>query len=101
MRIKSKDEVINTYKARYPELDFYFVNQLSDEYDKYYTQIKDLEDPELIKGVFHKAMERNEMKYKENAYIKGVERSLNNQYMSILAAYGLIVFFRDNMIEWE
>ena len=38
--------------------------------------------------------------YNEHAGIEGVEKALNDQYMTVLATYGLIVFFRDNMIEW-
>ncbi len=100
MRIKTKEDVLNAYKSRYPDLDTYVTNQLSTEYDRYFEKIENLKTSEEVRNVFEEAIILNEQRYRENAHIHGVERALNNQYMSILASYGLIVFFRDNMIEW-
>lgn len=99
MRIKSKDEVIKLYKNRSPELDSYFIKSLEEEYDKHYEAVKNLESLDEINDYFEREIEKNEQLYNENALVQGVEMALTNQYMSILANYGLIVFFRDNMIE--
>ena len=100
MRIRSKEEVLKEYKNKYKELDNYFISHLSEEYDKYYKIVKDLQTKDEILEVFEKEIEKNDKMYNEHAGIEGVEKALNDQYMTVLASYGLIVFFRDNMIEW-
>lgn len=100
MKVKSKEDVLNAYKSRYPDLDAYISEHLSTEYERYFEKIKNLKTTEEVRHVFQDAIELNEQRYRDNAHIHGVERALNNQYMSILASYGLIVFFRDNMIDW-
>lgn len=99
MRIRTKEEVINAYNKRYPELDEYFITHLEEEYDGYYDKIKCFQSKDEVLAFFESEIEKNDKKYSDNAEIAGVERALNNQYMDILAAYGLIVFFRDNIIE--
>ena len=49
--------------------------------------------------MFEDEIEKNERKYKDNAQMEALEGSPHGQFMDILANYGLIVFFRDNMIE--
>ena len=62
VKLKSKEEVLKEYMSRYPELDNFFKEELSEEYGRY------------------------------------VEASPHIQFMEILAQYGMIKFFRDNML---
>ena len=58
MRIKSKEEVLKEYKNKYKELDNYFISHLSEEYDKYYKIVKDLQTKDEILAVFEKEIEK-------------------------------------------
>jgi len=98
IKIRSKEEVLRLYEHRYPELDQYFLDHLEEEYDRYYEQIWHLTKEEAL-DFFENEIKKNEQMYKDNALSEGIERPLHNQYMAVLAAYGLIVFFRDNMLE--
>lgn len=97
-KIKSKKEVLEEYTKRYPELDSIFIAELGKEYDRYEKLLKDVGTREEALQLFEKEIERNEKNYKNNAEMKCLEGSTHLQYMEILANYGLIVFFRDNMI---
>lgn len=99
IRIRSKEEVLRLYEHRYPELDHYFLRHLEEEYDRYYDQLWHLGSKEEALHFFENEIKKNEQMYKNNALSEGIERPLHNQYMAVLAAYGLIVFFRDNMLE--
>lgn len=99
MRIKDKEEVLRAYESRYPALDRYFLKNLSEEYDRYYEKLQHMQTVREVEVFFEEEIEKNEQLYKDNAHIKGIEAALGDQYMTVLAAYGLIVFFRDNMIE--
>lgn len=98
-KIKGKEEVLKEYHRRYPELDRIFINELGKEYDRYIKLLKKVDTREKALEVFEKEIERNEHNYRNNAAMKCLEGSTHEQYMEILANYGLIVFFRDNMIE--
>lgn len=99
MRIRSKEEVLELYKSRYPQLDRFFQKMLSAEYDKHYDILKDFQTPAQADSYFDEEIEKNEQMYKDNMQMEGIEAALNDQFMTVLANYGLIVFFRDNMIE--
>ena len=43
----------------------------------------------------------DEQLYRDNANIEGIESSLSDQYMAVMAAYGIIMFFRDNILADE
>lgn len=101
MKIKSKDEVILAYSRRYPALDAYFIKSLEEEYDRYYFHLKSLTTKESVDHFFESEILKNENAFKDNALLDGLESTLHDQYMSVLANYGLIVFFRDTMIEWN
>lgn len=101
MKIRSKEEVISAYSKRYPELDYYFISNLEQEYDKYYNAIKDMKSLKEVEAFFNHEIEKNDASFKDAAGNGGLEDSLNSQYMAILANYGLIVFFRDTMIEYD
>jgi len=98
-KIVSKEEVLRKYKSRYPELDQFALEELSREYDRYLDLIKNLETKEDVMAVFQEEIEKNERRYKDNYQMKALEGSPHDQFMDILAAYGMIVFFRDNMVE--
>ncbi len=98
-KLKSKEEVLKNYVSRYPELDQQFIANLSEEYDRYAKLLKDCNTKEEAIEVFDSEIRENENRYKDNALIRGLEDSPYNQYMEILAHYGLIVFFRDNIFE--
>ena len=98
-KIRDKEAVLNEYQRRYPELDCLFIEGLGKEYDRYVDLLKSLTNREDAIKVFEKEIERNEQNYRNNSKMKDLEGSPHTQYMSILANYGLIVFFRDNMIE--
>ncbi|HEY8362430.1 MAG TPA: hypothetical protein VIK77_06045 [Tissierellaceae bacterium] len=99
-RIRSKEEVLGEYKKRYPELDKFALEELSKEYDRYLNLIKNLETKEEVMEVFQREIEKNERRYRDdNDHMTLLEGSPHEQFMEILANYGLIVFFRDNMIE--
>lgn len=99
MRIKEREELLKAYENRYPALDEYFKRQLSEEYDRYYEKLQHMQTEREVEVFFEEEIEKNEQLYKDNAHMKGIESALNDQYMTVLAAYGLIVFFRDNMVE--
>ena len=97
--IRGKEEVLNEYVKRYPELDQFVINELSREYDRYIDLLKNLETREEAIEIFEEEIEMNERSYKDNSKMRALEGSTHNQFMEILANYGLIVFFRDNMIK--
>lgn len=97
--IRDKEKVLNAYAKRYPELDQFVMDELSREYDRYIDMLKNLETKDEAICVFEDEIEKNEVRYTDNAQMRALEGSTHNQFMEILAAYGLIVFFRDNMIE--
>ena len=99
LKIRDKDDVLKEYVNRYPELDQFVIDELSKEYDRYVNMLKSLESKEDAIAVFNEEIEINERRYSDNTQMKAIEASSHNQFMDILAAYGLIVFFRDNMIE--
>ncbi len=98
-KIKEKEKLLKVYEKRYPELDRIFLYELGKEYDRYIDLLKDAESREDALEVFEQEIERNEKNYKANADMKCLEGSVHHQYMEILANYGMIVFFRDNMID--
>lgn len=98
-KIRDKEDVLKEYANRYPELDQFVVDELSKEYDRYVDMLKSLESKEEALEIFNNEIEMNEKRYADNTQMKALEASSHNQFMEILAAYGLIVFFRDNMIE--
>jgi len=97
--IRDKDVVLKEYSKRYEELDKFIMYELSKEYDRYIDLLKNLETREEAIQVFDDEIAQNEVKYTDNAQMRALEGSTHDQFMEILAAYGLIVFFRDNMIE--
>jgi NurA-like 5'-3' nuclease len=97
--IRDKDVVLKEYAKRYEELDKFVMDELSKEYDRYIDLLKNLETREEAIKVFDDEIAQNEVKYTDNAQMRALEGSTHAQFMEILAAYGLIVFFRDNMIE--
>lgn len=97
--IRDKDVVLKEYSNRYEELDKFVMDELSKEYDRYIDLLKNLETREEAIQVFEEEIDKNESKYTDNAQMRALEGSTHSQFMEILAAYGLIVFFRDNMIE--
>lgn len=98
VKIRSKSEVLMEYSSRYPKLDKYFLSKLSKEYDRYEKLLKDCKTIEEAYEVFENEIAENERRFTDNAKIKCLEGSTHQQYMEILAQYGLIVFFRDNML---
>lgn len=98
VKLKSKEEVLRQYQSRYPELDQHFIANLSREYDRYAELLKNCKTKEEAFEIFEKEIKENERLYKDNSELKGLEDSPHNQYMEILANYGLIVFFRDNIL---
>lgn len=98
-KIRDREEVLKEYQRRYHELDQVFMAELGKEYDRYIDLLKEAETREQALEVFEKEIENNENNYRDNAEMKFLEGSTHTQYMEILANYGLIVFFRDNMLE--
>lgn len=98
-KIRDKEEVLSEYQRRYHELDSIFIEELGKEYDRYVDLLKSLTTRDEAIEVFEKEIRRNEQNFKNNSQMNDLEGSAHTQYMSILANYGLIVFFRDNMIE--
>lgn len=98
IKLRSKEEVLKNYVSRYPELDQHFMMKLSKEYDRYVEALKDCSTREEVNKIFEDEIKENERLYKDNAMLRGLEDSPYNQYMEILAHYGLIVFFRDNIL---
>lgn len=98
-KIRDKEEVLKEYQRRYTELDDVFLKGLNKEYDRYVDLLKSVATKEEAMVVFNKEIERNEKNFNSNSQMNALEGSAHLQYMEILANYGLIVFFRDNMIE--
>ncbi|MCK9444886.1 MAG: hypothetical protein M0Q14_10225 [Tissierellaceae bacterium] len=98
-KIRDKIEVIERYIKLYPDLDQFAKEEISNEYDRYIDLIKNLETKEDVMEMFQVKIEENERKYEENAFIEALEGSPHEQFMELLECYGMIVFFRDNMIE--
>ena len=101
MKIKTKDQVLSLYKSRYPALDKFFLQHLGEEYDRYADKISAMKSIEEFDEFFDSEAERNEQLYRDNANIEGIESSLSDQYMAVMAAYGIIMFFRDNILADE
>ncbi len=101
MKIKRKDQVLSLYKSRYPALDKFFLQHLGEEYDRYAEKVLAMNSIEEFDAFFISEVEKNEQLYKDNADIGGVESSLVEQYMAVMANYGRIMFFRDNILEDE
>ncbi len=99
IKLIKKEAVLKSSVRRYPELDKFFVESLSTDYDRYAEILKDCNTKEEYYEIFRKEIKANEQRYKENSMIKGVEGSTYDQFMDILAQYGLIKFFRDNMLD--
>ncbi|MFA5523238.1 MAG: hypothetical protein WDA24_02665 [Tissierellales bacterium] len=99
IRLKSKEEVLKEYVSRYPELDQHFITKLSDDYDRYRELLKECNSKKEVIEVFEKEIRENEKLYNDSSLIRGLEDSPYNQYIEILANYGRIAFFRDNMLK--
>lgn len=99
IKLRKKEEVLKEYVSRYSELDNFFMEELSKDYDRYAEILKDCNTKEEYYEIFRKEIKANEQRYKDNSMIKGVEGSTYDQFMDILAQYGLIKFFRDNMLD--
>lgn len=99
IKIKSKEEVLKEYANRYPKLDEHFKRELVKEYERYGELLNDSNTKEEALKVFETEIRKNEERYKNDTLIECLEGSPHNQYMDILAHYGLIVFFRDNILE--
>lgn len=97
-KIRDKEYVLEEYERRYEELDNIVLKELGKEYDRYVNLLKKLSSREEAIEVFEKEIRRNERNYK-SPEMSDLEASPHLQYMDILANYGRIVFFRDNMIE--
>lgn len=97
-KIRDKEYVLEEYERRYEELDNIVLKELGKEYDRYVNLLKNLSSREEAIEVFEKEIRRNERNYK-SPEMSDLEASPHLQYMDILANYGRIVFFRDNMIE--
>ena len=67
LRLKSKKEVLQEYESRYPELDNYFMNELSKEYDRYAELLKDCETKEEAYKIFN-SLEMERLKYFRGAH---------------------------------
>lgn len=98
-KIKEKEEVLKEYVARYPKLDEHFKAELANEYDRYRELLMNVKTKKEALEIFEEEIRKNEERYRNDTKIECLEGSPHNQYMEILANYGLIVFFRDNMIE--
>ncbi|KAB3534720.1 hypothetical protein F8154_08320 [Alkaliphilus pronyensis] len=99
IRFKTKDEILNLYVSRYPELDAFALAQLEREYEHYLKLLKDCSTKEEANIVFDREIEINEGRFRRNKDIKGVESSPCKDFYQILANYGMIVFFRDNILK--
>lgn len=98
MKIKSKEQVLKEYVKRYPQLDNYVLEELSSEYDRFLELLKDCKSKEEALSIFDEEIFKNEQKFKDNEHIDGLEGSPHNQYMEIMASYGLVVFFKQSML---
>lgn len=98
VKIKSKEKVLKEYRSRYPELDTFFIQELSKEYDRYVEILQDANTKEEVYEIFSEEIKKNERRYAEDA-MNSSEGSLHGQFMDILSQYGLIKFFRDNILE--
>ncbi len=101
MKIKTKEQVLSLYKSRYPALDKFFTQHLGEEYDRYAKEVENMNSDLEYHEFFDAEVEKNEQLYRDNAQIEGIESSLSEQYMAVMAAYGTIMFFRDNILEEE
>lgn len=99
LKIRSKESVLKEYVSRYPKLDQFVIDELSREYDRYINLLKSVGTREDAIRIFKDEILENERRYRENDQMRCLEGSTHDQFMEILANYGMIVFFRDNMIE--
>lgn len=99
LKLKSKDEVLKNYVTRYPALDKHFLSNLSSEYDRYAKVLAEMKTKGEVDSFFEKEVEENEMRYSDNAMVFESENSLHEQYMDIMAHYGIIMFFKENILE--
>lgn len=99
MRIREKEEILKAYEDKYSALDNYRAKNLIEEYERYYGKLQHMQTPKEIEIFFEQEIEKNDERYKANAYMEGIEAALSDQYMMVLASYGMIVFFRDHMVD--
>ena len=97
--IRSKEEVLNNFIGRYPDVDKPAKDELGKEYDRYINLLKSLETKEEALEVFQEELNENERRYEDNKQVKALEGASNDRFMDVLESYGMIVFLRDNMIE--
>ncbi|SCX76167.1 hypothetical protein [Alkaliphilus peptidifermentans] len=99
IQFKSKEDILKLYVSRYPELDAFAQAELEKEYDYFIKSLKDCTTREEVAAVFEEKIIVNEGKYRRNPQITGVESSPCKDFYQILANYGMIVFFRDNILK--
>ncbi len=98
LEIRSKEEIIEIYKKRYPDSEKYLIDELSKNYDIYLNLIKSKESKEEALEVFEEEIRENERSYKDNQQVKDLEGASYDRYFDVLSEYGKITFFRDAML---
>lgn len=99
VKFKTKEEIQSLYVKRYDELDAFALDQLGREYDHFMNQMKDCKTKEDVMAFFDEKVHINEQRFRKSSHIASVETSPCNDFYTLLAAYGMIVFFRDNIIK--
>lgn len=97
MKFKTKQEILDLYVDRYDKLDGYAKEFLGEKYDDYIRILKDVKTEEEYYEVFKKLEADNEDRFKSGVGVC-VDSSPHNIFMEVLSSYGIIVFFRDNLI---
>jgi len=99
VKFKTKEEIQSLFVSRYDELDVFAIEQLGREYDHFMNQLEDCKTKEDVEEFFEKKIHINEQRFRKTSQYQSIESSPCNDFHSLLAAYGMIVFFRDNIIK--
>ncbi|MCT4585645.1 MAG: hypothetical protein N4A54_12030 [Peptostreptococcaceae bacterium] len=100
VNIKTKEELLNLYVKRYDELDSYAKENLSQKYDEILKDFesKNINTKDSYENYFDELEKKNEELFKLST-CECLESSPAKRFTEILASYGVIVFFRTNLIK--
>lgn len=100
INIKTKEEILDMYVKRYDELDSYARENLSQKYDEILSDFKleNIDTKEKYDAYFDELEKKNEELFKLST-CECLESSPSKRFTEILASYGIIVFFKMNLIK--
>ncbi|KAB3532734.1 hypothetical protein [Alkaliphilus serpentinus] len=99
VEFRTKEEIQNLYVRRYDQLDVFALEELGREYDHFMKDLKNCKSREEVMEFFENKIHINEQRFRKSSNIGSVESSPCKDFYTLLASYGMIVFFRDHIIK--